>query len=657
MHLSDVHAHLHPWDYARDQAMPGIGLAAAASMVERARADAPGALLFDGGDMLQGAPLGDLAAADAADAAEAHAGIDAPAPLHPVIAAMNEMGFDGAAFGNHDFNFGLDLAVAAAAQARFPVVLANMRCARTGGVGPFREWTMLERTLTDGAGAARAIRIGVVGFCPPQVALWDASHLGGLVAMQDILECARDVAPRMRAEGCDLIVALCHSGIAPGPHAPGLENAALQLAALGLVDVVLTGHQHLVLPGPDFAGIDGVDADAGLLAGVPAVMPGQRGEALGVVDLVLREDDAGRWRVVSSKAQVLRADPGGLHGPLARAVMAASQGAHQRTVEAARRPAGRIGAPLHSWFALIADSPAVRMVNRAQLAWAASLGRDPSRDDLMRNDPMLDGPMLDGPMLDGLPLLSAAAPFRAGWRAGPDAWIDLPAGEMSHRHIDWLYPFPNEMRVLEMTGAALALWLERAASIWAVVAPGARDVPLIDPRCAPYDFDVIDGLSWEVDLRAPPMFGPRGEILGAAQGAAQSEAQGAAQSEARAPGRIRDLRHQGRPVAPSARFALITNSYRAGGGGGYPGLGQARVMPAPRKTVGDALIDWLHDAPPREPSPNFAWRLNAPPGATAVFTSSCFAPTGAVAAAAAGGLTIERVDDTDATSDLFRLRF
>jgi 2',3'-cyclic-nucleotide 2'-phosphodiesterase/3'-nucleotidase len=56
---------------------------------------------------------------------------------------------------------------------------------------------------------------------------------------------------------------------------------------------------------------------------------------------------------------------------------------------------------------------------------------------------------------------------------------------MSHRHIDWLYPFPNEMRVLEMTGAALTLWLERAASIWAVVAPGARDVPLIDPRCAP----------------------------------------------------------------------------------------------------------------------------------------------------------------------------
>lgn len=641
LHLTDLHAHLYPWDYGSDRPAAGVGLAAAADLVATARAGAPNAMLFDGGDMLQGAPLGDLAAEEAA-VALANGGVPAP---HPVIAAMNVMGFDAGTLGNHDFNFGLDLAERAAAAARFPILLANMRRSGTApgdaGADLFRPWAMLVRTVIDGAGRARRLRVGVVGFCPPQVAMWDARHLAGRAEAEDIIAAARRVLPQMRAAGCDLIVALCHSGIVAGAHIDGMEHAALPLAALGMADVVLAGHQHMSLPGAGFAGIEGVDAGAGALAGVPSVMSPHNGEGLGVVDLMLRQDGRGDWRVTRSAVHLLRArravaapaprvpslagfaEPRAPRpaaevapGALAQAVLDVAAPVHARTVAAARRPAGALTSPLHSWFALIADSPAVQLVNLAQRAFAAR--------------------HLAGGPLDGLPILSAAAPFRAGLRAGAEAYLNLAAGPVARRHVDMLYPFPNQLRVLEITGAGVTAWLERSAAIWRAVTPGTTDAPLINPCCAPYNFDVIDGLTWQVDLSRPALFGPNGEP--AATGA----------------GRIRDLAWNGAPVTPDQRFAIATNGYRAGGGGRFPGLSDAIPARIPDITVGEAILSLLRGAP-IDPTPAHGWRFRPAPGTTAIFRSSAHGPDGPAAAAASGGRVIERIGTDENGFGLFRL--
>ncbi|MFT4793429.1 MAG: 2',3'-cyclic-nucleotide 2'-phosphodiesterase/3'-nucleotidase [Paracoccaceae bacterium] len=637
MHLTDLHAHLYPWDYGSDRPAPGVGLAAAADLVTQARAEAPNTLLFDGGDILQGAPLGDLAAEDAAT--RRAQGV-APG-VHPMIAAMNVMGFDAGTLGNHDLNFGLDLALHAAASAQFPVVLANLH--HSGAAHDAADatllpaWAMLDRSVTDAGGRAHRLRVGVVGFCPPQVVMWDAKHLTGRAEAEDIVSAARRVLSQMRAAGCDLIVVLCHSGISGGAHHDRMENAALQLAALGLADVILTGHQHMILPGPDFAGIDGVDANAGALAGVPAVMTPHHGEGLGLVDLTLSPPaDGGHWRVTGSRVQVRRARvdapvlagfaeptaprilPTAGPGALSRAVLAAGAQAHARTVAAARRPAGHLTGPLHSWFALIADSPAVRLVNLAQRTWARRA-------------------LAGGPLAD-LPLLSAAAPFHAGWRAGPEAYFDLRAGPVARRHADMLYPFPNQLKVLEVTGTMLHLWLERSAAVWRRVAPGAVDIPLIDPRFAPYNFDVIDGLAWQVDLTRPARFGPEGDLAD------------------RDSGRIRDLTWSGAPVAPDQRFAIAVNGYRAAGGGGFPGLANAPRAAISEITVGDAILSLLRDAQgPVDPAPAHAWRFCPQPGTTALFRSAPDAPEGPAAAQASGGRMIERVGIDDKGFGLFRL--
>ena len=61
--LTDLHANLYPYDYYRDRPDDSVGLARAASLIAQARKEAPNCLLFDNGDILQGTPLGDYAAA------------------------------------------------------------------------------------------------------------------------------------------------------------------------------------------------------------------------------------------------------------------------------------------------------------------------------------------------------------------------------------------------------------------------------------------------------------------------------------------------------------------------------------------------------------------------------------------------------------------
>ena len=151
-----------------------------------------------------------------------------------------------------------------------------------------KPWLVLDREFTDEAGAKQQIKIGVIGFVPPQIVQWDKSHLDGKATTIDIVDAAQEACARPKKAGADIVVALCHSGIAGGERKGGEENAALHLAKVDGIDVILTGHQHLVFPGgKDFDNIPGVDVKAGTLHGKPAVMAGFWGSHLGLVDLEL----------------------------------------------------------------------------------------------------------------------------------------------------------------------------------------------------------------------------------------------------------------------------------------------------------------------------------------------------------------------------------
>ena len=457
---TDVHAHIHPYDYYRDAPDANVGLAKAGTLIARARAEAANALLFDNGDLIQGAPLADWAAQ------ELKAG---RLSRHPMIQAMNALAYDAATLGNHEYNYGLDVLEAALSGARFPFLNANVL--KPDGTLFYRPWTILEKRVTDAAGAGRTLKIGVVGFVTPQIVRWDMSYLAGRATTIGIVEAARIHVPALRAAGADIVVALCHAGVSKTGLAGADENAGLALAQVEGIDALFVGHQHLLLPGPDFDGVAGVDSQRGRLGKVPACMAGVWGRNVGVIDLTLETAQNG-WRVTGSKVEARAIAP---ETPAEPAVLQATESAHQATLQYVRAPVGEIDEALTSYFAMIGDDASVRLVNDAQLWYARKLAATT-------------------PSLQGAPILSASAPFKCGGRGGVDYYTATPAGPVALRHIADLYVYPNGLRIVSATGATLREWLERSATVFRTIDPAATaPQSLLAPDFAAYDFDTIAG--------------------------------------------------------------------------------------------------------------------------------------------------------------------
>jgi 2',3'-cyclic-nucleotide 2'-phosphodiesterase/3'-nucleotidase len=575
---TDVHAHIHPYDYYRDAPDEKTGLGKTATLIAEARAQAPNAILLDNGDLIQGSPLGDWAAeALGAGAIE----------THPMIAAMNALGYDAATVGNHEFNYGLGVLDAALAGATFAFVCCNVL--KPDGALYFRPWTLLHRTMRDGDGAEHNLKIGLVGFVTPEIVRWDMSHLAGRATALGIVEAARIHAPACHAAGADVVVALCHAGISKIGPAGADENAGLALARAGGLDAIIVGHQHLLLPGADFAGIAGVDAQRGALAGVPAVMAGYWGGHIGIIDLTLEKSGAG-WRVAGASAECRPVEPG---TPADPAPLAATQAAHEATLAYVRAPVGEVEERLASFFAMIGDDSSVRIIHDAQLWYVRNL-------------------LASVPALGSAPLLSASAPFKCGGRNGPDYYTDVPKGAIALRHVADLYVYPNGLRVVKSTGAGVREWLERAASVFERLDVGqTAPQPLLKPDFAAYDFDSIAGVTYRLDITQAARYDDQGQIV---DGDAH---------------RVADLRFEGRPIDEKADFLVVTNSYRASGGGHFPGCdGSSIVYEAPDSNF-DALLQYVRAHRRIGASTGGGWRFAPWPASV---TAILLAPPAAAAA-------------------------
>eukprot|EP01037_Dinobryon_pediforme_P002011 gene2011-2049_t len=566
LETSDLHMFVYDYDYYRDKEDPTVGLSKVSTLIRAARAEARNSLLFDNGDIIQGNPLGDFVA---------RPNQLKDGEIHPVFAAMNTLGYDCATLGNHEFNYGLPFLDLALKGANFPFVCANL--AHIDGRSYLPPTKILTRDVVDEAGATHSLRIGVIGFLPPQIMVWDRTNLEGRVTTTDIVEAAQDQIPALRAQ-CDILVALCHSGIDTGPRTTGFENAAFHLAKVPGIDVIFTGHSHRVFPGPDYARRAGVDAVRGTLAGIPAVMPGFWGSHLGVIDLDLVQD-SGKWRVADFKVEarpIYRRD-GAQVISLAQpdsAIIAAIAPAHRATIDWVRQPVGNVQFPLNSYFAMLGSEASVGLVNAAQTWYTRSL--------------------LKGTKHENLPILAAAAPFKAGG-TGPDSFIDIAPGAIALKDVADLYVFANTLVAVKISGAAVAEWLERSCGAFNVIDP-ANPAPqdLLNRFFPTYNFDVISGLTYEIDLTQPNRYDSAGKL---------------ARPDAR---RVVNLRFNGDPIDPAQQFVVVTNNYRSDGGGRFPGLDGSNVILRAPDLNRDAIVKYLENVGSLSETPAPTWSFARP---------------------------------------------
>ena len=438
LHTTDLHGALAAWDDVTDRPA-ARGLERIASLIGAQRAGGTPTLLLDGGDAVSGSGLvrvwreGDHARPD------------------PVVAAMNALGYDAMALGNHEFDAGraaLDTVVAAA---RFRVLAANVVDARTGQ--PAFEATLV-RTVAG-------VRIGVLGLTTPAIPMLMDSALCSGLRFLDPVEVARTEVARLRgAEHCQVVIALAHMGLERDPAARGgdarphpgdapNENLGYRLAyEVPGIDAVILGHTHQVIPSV-------------MVGGALVTQAGRNGEQLGRIELKLtRESALSEWKLAGRTASMIAVtdsvpDDPALHA-LAAPYAAAARAALDEIVGQA---AGTFSAP---WWRF-GDNPLWQLVQRCQL-------------DFMGAD------------------VSLAALFDPAQVIAP--------GPIRRRDLLRLYPYDNSLGLVEMSGADLKQTLEHAASM---LAPYAWDgaSPLLKPDAAGFQFDAAYGVTYAIDLTQP----------------------------------------------------------------------------------------------------------------------------------------------------------
>lgn len=566
---SDLHMQLTGFDYYSDRPETGCGLSRLAPLISAARSE-PGvdiSILLDNGDSLQGTLMGDVFAEVT----------DLP---HPLMSAFAQLGYDAIGLGNHDFDFGLEALDRALGQAPCPVVCTNAQL-RTGQ-SPWSETLILNRTLVVDH-ETLSLAVGVISVLPPQTSEWNAHHLAGKITIQDIVETVRIQGALLRSQGCALIVVLAHSGLGETYEKPHQENAVVPLAALDCVDAIIAGHTHLRYPvASTTSGLQGAP-EPGTINGTPLVMPGQFGSHLGVIDLDILPDRDNGWKIVNATA-ALR--PVGPDMPCDDTMLSLLSPAHDATRQAANRPAGHSRQELHSYFSFAAPDRILATVAAAQAAATRSL-------------------LPDGPE-NRLPLLSATSPLKAGGRSGPGHYTHVPAGQLSLRHISDLYVFPNELRAIVATGAVLREWLEMAAGVFRQIEQGAPAGPLLNDAMPGHNFDVLYGLTYDIDLSVPARYDHDGHIV-------RPESN-----------RIRNLAWNRELVRDDQKFVVALNNYRKNGGGNFRMLSGARTLPLPTLSIRSVLRDYLSGLLPRDPIAEAPgpWRFLPLPGRSAILYTS-----------------------------------
>ncbi|HEX6751457.1 MAG TPA: 5'-nucleotidase C-terminal domain-containing protein [Longimicrobium sp.] len=491
MGTTDLHGWLLPYDYYTGK-RTNNSLASLVPMIDSVRAANPGrTVLVESGDLLQGNPLDFVYS-------RLQAG-----ETHPLVAAMNLVGYDAAAIGNHEFNYGIPHLETAVAQARFPWLSANVFRAGTEAHA-FRPYAFVERTV-----GGRRVKIGITSVTPPGVAIWDRDNVRGRLDFRDMVASVRPVVARMRAEGADLVLVAAHSGLEGSSydtattHVPA-ENAAAAMAheVLG-IDVIFMGHTHREV------------ADT-TINGVLVLQAKNWGASLAVATLRLETGADGRWRIASRRGEILRPVEGRTDARLEAALATA----HERTRAYVARQIGVSSDEWTSQMARTRDMPITDLINEVEMR------------------------------VTGADLASTAA-FTLTSR--------IPRGPVTVADVAGLYVYDNTLKAIRISGAQLRAYLEKSAEYY-LPCPAARCERVTNPAVPGYNFDVVSGVDYTLDLTQP---------IGR---------------------RVVRLERNGRAVAAADSFTLALNNYRASGSGGFSMLIGASVVYDRGESIRDLLI-------------------------------------------------------------------
>ncbi|MFJ4627745.1 bifunctional metallophosphatase/5'-nucleotidase [Streptomyces sp. NPDC088847] len=463
MGTTDLHGHVFNWDYFKDAeyadaAGNAMGLARVSTLVNKIRQEKGrrNTLLLDAGDTIQGTPLTYYFAK--VDPITAKHG-----PVHPMAQAMNAIGYDAAALGNHEFNYGIETLRKFEDQCHFPLLGANALDAKTQK--PAFPPYFIKKFQVPGA---PPVKVAVLGLTNPGIAIWDKAYVQGKLTFPGLEEQAAKWVPKLRSMGADVVIVSAHSGSSGtssyGDQLPYVENsAALVAQQVPGIDAILVGHAHVEIPELKVTN---------KATGKTVVLsePLCYAERLSVFDFNL-VFEKGRWTVESVAASLRDARTVADDPKITRLL----KDEHALVVEYVNQVVGTAKATLTTVDARYKDAPIIDLITKVQ-------------EDVVKA-------ALAGTAYASLPVIAQASPF--------SRTSEIPAGEVTIRDLSGLYVYDNTLVAKLLTGAQVRAYLEYSAEYFVQTAADAvvDTEKLTNANGRPdYNYDYVSGFSYDIDI-------------------------------------------------------------------------------------------------------------------------------------------------------------
>ena len=221
---SDVHGYFYPTTYG-DMDVKPVGLFGCAADFNKDDET----LIIDGGDILQGSAFA-YYCRQVANSPEVIADI------------MNDCGYDYYTLGNHDFNYGLDYQAAYRNRNNGVCVCQNIMDEEGNTLFPWKLHTM-----------KNGLRIGIAGIVTDYVNIWEKEENLKGIHITDPFEAAKRALAQMK-ERTDLTICIYHGGFECDLESGAVlskttENVGYRICKELDFDILLTGHQHMSVPG------------------------------------------------------------------------------------------------------------------------------------------------------------------------------------------------------------------------------------------------------------------------------------------------------------------------------------------------------------------------------------------------------------------------
>ena len=567
---SDLHANLMNYDYYTGSTTNNSGLVKIATLIkeqkekanESDKSEVDNVLLVDNGDTIQGTPLASYYA------------VKNPVKegeQYPVYKALESLGYDMTTIGNHEVNYGMDyIKQIVRANSSMGMVCANIRDSKSKET-VFDPYKIIEETVVDSNGKERQLKIGITGVVPTQILNWDKSILNDEIIVDEMDESVKKYTDIMKnQEGADIVVVLAHTGYGDETtEVKGAENAGYAISMVEGVDVVVGGHVHRS------AKYNVVQKDGDK---VQYVQPLNNGKELGVVDLKIDviEDNNGNvsYEINDDQTLINNISTKDVKNDIETENLVKEY--HEATDSYVNEKSGEITKDINSFFSLVADNASMQIISDAQKNYVENL--------ISNNDPVLE-------KYKDLPLLSAVAPFKAGSSAGN--YVDIKAGGLAIRDLSNLYKFDNTVSVIKLTGSDIKEWLEFSANMYNTIDPNSKEEQdLINRDFPTFNYDVLDGVKYEVDVTKEPRYDKNGKLINADTS------------------RIYNLTYNGQPLDLEQEFLVATNNYRAGGNS-FPWQGRQEIVYSSTDETRDVLKQYIEAAGKFEPTVDNNWKFKS----------------------------------------------